>query len=171
MFLTPTQEQRVNCYVDSDLAGMFAVENSGDPISVKSRTGYVILCRGSPLLWISKLQTQIALLTMEAEYVALSQSMRDLIPIRQILQEIMSIVFCASPIIVNHSHSKAFDDVKTGSMPSTVEQSTVNEDNQACLKFASMAQLLPRTKHIGIPYHWFCAQVESLDIHIEPIST
>jgi hypothetical protein len=34
-----------------------------------------------------------------------------------------------------------------------------------------MAQLSPQTKDIGIPYHWFCAQVESLDIHIEPIST
>ena len=46
-------------------------------------------------------------------------------------------------------------------MPSTIEQSTVYEDNHACLKFARMAQLSPRTKHIGIPYHWFCTKVES----------
>jgi hypothetical protein len=171
MFLTPTLEHRVDCYVDSDLAGMFAVENSLDPISVKSRTGYVILYRGSPLLWVSKLQTQVALSTMEAEYVALSQSMRDLIPIRQILQEIMTIVFLATPSIIYHSHSKAFDDVKPGSMLSTIEQSTVFEDNHACLKFARMAQLTPRTEHIGIPYHWFRAKVESLDVQISPILT
>ena len=34
-----------------------------------------------------------------------------------------------------------------------------------------MAQLLPQTKHIGIPYHWFRAKVESLDICIKPIAT
>ena len=108
---------------------------------------------------------------MEAEYVALSQSMRDLIPIRQILQEIMSVVFHVAPTISYHPHSKAFDDVKSGSMSSTVEQSTFYEDNHACLKFARMAQLSPRTKHIGISYHWFCTKVESLDIHVEPIAT
>ena len=173
MLLTPSSEQRVDCYVDSDFAGMFAVENSQDPVSVKSRTGYVILYRGSPLLWVSKLQTQIALSTMEAEYVALSQSMRDLIPIRQILQEIMQTVFRAQPTIAYHAHSKAFEDVAPGTIPSlsTIEQSTVYEDNHACLKFARMAQLSPRTKHIGIPYHWFRTQVINLSIHIEPVPT
>ena len=39
------------------------------------------------------------------------------------------------------------------------------------MKFARMAQLSPRTKHIGIPYHWFRSKVESLDIQIAPIST
>jgi hypothetical protein len=83
---------------------------------------------------LSNVSCGTALLTMEAEYVALSQSMRGLIPVRPILQEIMSIVFRASPIIVYHSHSKAFDNVKTGTMPSSIiEQSTVYEDNQACL--------------------------------------
>lgn len=127
--------------------------------------------RGVPLLWVSKMQTQIALSTMEAEYIALSQSMRDLIPIRQLLHEIMTVVFTKPSNIVYHSHSKAFDDVKHESLPSNIEQSTVYEDNQACLKFARTAQLSPRTKHIGVPYHWFRSKVETLDIRIEPIST
>lgn len=171
MIMTPTTEHRVDCYVDSDFAGNFAVEHAQDPVSVKSRTGYIIMYRGSPLLWVSKMQTQVALSTMEAEYVALSQSMRDLIPIRQILNEIMTKVFEIKPTIVYQSHSKAFAEVASESMPSTIEQSTVYEDNHACLKFARMAQLSPRTKHIGIPYHWFRSKVESLDIRIEPIAT
>ena len=61
MIMTPTEEHRVDCYVDSDFAGNFAVENAQDPVSVKSRTGYIILYRGSPLLWVSKMQTQVAL--------------------------------------------------------------------------------------------------------------
>ena len=106
----PTSDQRVDCYVDADFAGLFAIENNEDPISVKSRTGYVILYKGSHLLWVSKMQTQIALSTMEAEYIALSQAMRDLIPIREILKEFMHIVFNITPSILYHTHSKAFTD-------------------------------------------------------------
>ena len=72
--LCPNATHQVDCYVDADFAGNFAVENPTSPESVKSRTGYILLYRGSPLLWVSKLQTQLALSTMEAEYVALSQS-------------------------------------------------------------------------------------------------
>jgi hypothetical protein len=70
--LKPSEQHKVNCYVDADFAGAFASEDPTNPESVKSRTGYIILYRGSPLLWVSKLQTQIAPSTMEAEYVASS---------------------------------------------------------------------------------------------------
>ena len=103
---------------------------------------------------------------MEAENVVLSQSMRDLIPIRQILQEIMTTVFKVAPTITYRSHSKAFEDVKDGTMVSNIDQSTVYEDNHAFLKFDRMGQLSPRTKHIGIPYHWFPSKVESLEIQM-----
>jgi hypothetical protein len=39
------------------------------------------------------MQTQIALYTMEADYIDLSKYMRDLIPIREILKEIRVMVF------------------------------------------------------------------------------
>ena len=112
LILRPTDEQRVDCYVDSDFAGLFGVEDDQDPTSVKSRTGYVIMYRGTPLLWISKMQTQVALSTMEAEYLALSQSMRDLIPIREVLKEIMKYVLGTPDVLVKyHSHSKAYEEV------------------------------------------------------------
>jgi hypothetical protein len=106
---------------------------------------------------------------MEAEYVALSQSMRDLIPIREILKEIMSVVFDRPSNITYHTHSKAFAEVARA--PSIIAPSTVYEDNAACLKFAQTGQLSPRTKHIGIPYHWFRSKVTSLDIAIVAVST
>ena len=57
--------QQVDCYnVDADLAGLFAIENYVYPISVKSRTRYVVLYKRSPLLWVSKMQAQIALSIM-----------------------------------------------------------------------------------------------------------
>jgi Reverse transcriptase (RNA-dependent DNA polymerase) len=168
-YLRPNSSQTVDCYVDADFAGNFSAELPDNPESVKSRTGYLILYRGSPLLWVSKLQSLIALSTMEAEYVALSQSMRDLIPIRELLKEVLSIVFSVPDTIRYQTHSKAFNDVS--SPRSSIPASKVYEDNAACLKFASTGQLSPRTKHIGVPYHWFRSKVVSLDIQILPVST
>jgi hypothetical protein len=85
----PNKSNKIDCRVDSNFAGLFGVEDGLKPICAKSRTGYVIKFCDVHILWVSKMQTQIALSTMEAEYIALSQSMRDLIPIREILKEIM----------------------------------------------------------------------------------
>jgi hypothetical protein len=65
------RSNNIDCHVDADFAGLFGVNDGQDPVSVKSRTGYVIFFSGAPLFWVSKLQTLIALSTMEAEYVAL----------------------------------------------------------------------------------------------------
>ena len=78
-FLLPSAQKTLDCYVDADFAGNWTHFTSSDPSSVKSRTGYVILFANCPLLWASKLQTEVALSTTEAEYIALSQAMRDLI--------------------------------------------------------------------------------------------
>lgn len=170
MWFCPQTDLRVDCYVDADFAGSFSVANKQDPVCAKSRTGYVIMYRGAPLLWASKMQTQIALSTMEAEYIALSQAMRDLIPIREVLKEVMTIVFEVPKTISYVTHSKSVydnDEVEKYN----ILQSTVFEDNDACLKFARMPRLTPRTKHIGIPYHWFREQVESLQIQLERVDT
>jgi hypothetical protein len=75
IILRPTFDDiSVDYYVDSDYLGLFRTEASDDPTSCKSRTGYVITLANCPLLWVSKLQTEIALSVCEAEFVALSQS-------------------------------------------------------------------------------------------------
>ena len=53
-----------------------------------SCTGYVIMYAGCSLLWCSKLQTEIASSTTEAEYIALSQAIREVIPMMTLLEEI-----------------------------------------------------------------------------------
>ena len=40
-----------------------------------------------PLLWVNKLQTKIFLLTMEVEYEALSQAMREILQLVTMLHE------------------------------------------------------------------------------------
>ena len=75
MVYTTSPDLALDYYADADFAGLWGQEDDQDPVCVKSRTEYVLLFDGCPLLWVSKLQTEIALSTMEAEYVALSQSM------------------------------------------------------------------------------------------------
>ena len=132
------------------------MEPDQDPICVKSRTGFLIMFMGCPLTWVSKLQTQIALSTMEAEYIALSQSMRELIAIREILREIQTFVIPGKNKPVSfRAHAKAFT-------LDTIPQSIVHEDNESCLKFATMPKMSPRTKHIALPYHFLEASLKNL---------
>jgi hypothetical protein len=78
----------IDCYPDADFAGLWTRDNKLDPHCVCSQTGYIICLSNCPVLWKSKLQTEIALSTMEAEYVALSTSCRDLFPLIDITNEL-----------------------------------------------------------------------------------
>ena len=69
----PSQHLHTDYYPDA--------EDSQDPHCIRSQNGYVILLVDSPACWKNKLQTEIALSTMEAENVALSQSLKDLFPL------------------------------------------------------------------------------------------
>ena len=53
-------------YVDSDWGG--------DTINRRSNTGYVTYLSGGPISWNSRKQKSVALSTMEAEYMALSDA-------------------------------------------------------------------------------------------------
>ena len=116
---------------------------------------------GVPLQWVSKLQNQIILGTMEAEYIALSQSMRDLISLRELLKEINRIFLTDSNTTSFHSYSNTF----------TLPQSIVYEDNQSCLKCATMPKTSPRTKYIAVSYHFFWTKVRELEIQVIAIGT
>jgi hypothetical protein len=169
LFMSPGKSLKFDCYVDSDFGGLFAVEDGHNPMCAKSRTGYVLLFSGVPILWVSKMQTQISLSTMESEYIALSQSMRDLIPVREILKEIKHHMLGEQDFLPKFSsRSKAFKDA-TGE--EDIPQSTVYEDNAACLQMARMPKLSPRTKNIAIPLHWYRSKVLDLSIEIQAIGT
>ena len=81
-------EMKLDGYVDADFDGLYHVEDHQEPTCVKSRTGYVILLDGCTIIWTSKFQTEIYLITLDAEYIVLSTSMKYLLPQRKLLQEI-----------------------------------------------------------------------------------
>ena len=141
MILCFGAELTVDCYVDADFAGLFGTEDPEDPVSVKSRTGYVLLLANCPLMWVSKLQSPIALSTQHSEYVALSSACRDLLPIREMLKALTEYV----PEL-------------TGNVPFTIK-STCFEDNAAALALARLKKITPQNRHIGSKYHWFRSYV------------
>lgn len=86
--INPSATLKLDLYADADFAGQWNVEFADNPASVKSRSGSIITLGDIPVLWSSKLQTQIATSTMHAEYIALSNALQDLIPIQDLLKEI-----------------------------------------------------------------------------------
>ena len=72
LIFDPSDDLMLDCYPDADFAGLWGHEHPQDPHCACSCTGYVITLCGCTVVWSSKLQTEIALSTMESEYVALA---------------------------------------------------------------------------------------------------
>ena len=89
---TKTTSHQSDCFVDADYAGLWGHEDDQDPVCVKSRTGCTMTLGGCPIHWVSRLQTETALITLEAEHIALAQAMRDLVPTRRMLEEVLGSV-------------------------------------------------------------------------------
>ncbi len=109
LILRPSNELKIDCYPDADFAGFWTRDKVDNPHCVRSWTGYVICISDCPVLWTSKLQSEIALLTTEAEYVALSSSCRDLFPLIGITQEICSALLLTPPATAQ-MHIKIHED-------------------------------------------------------------
>ncbi len=72
---------KIDAYPDADFAGMYGHEGHTDPACAKSWTGFIITFADCPVLWQSKLQTEMALSAMEAKIIALAACCRELFPI------------------------------------------------------------------------------------------
>ena len=72
--MTPDKDNlRIDMYANADFARVYTTEDKMDPISVKSRTGVLLTFGNVPILWSSKLQSEIALSTLDLAYIALSK--------------------------------------------------------------------------------------------------
>jgi Reverse transcriptase (RNA-dependent DNA polymerase) len=140
-------------WVDSDFGGLWDHEIAQDnPITSKSRTGYIVTYADCPIIWASQLQTEIALSTTEAEYIALSTSLRQTIPLIRLVEELQSRL------------NLPMDTVPT-------VYCTVFEDNSGAVELAKVPKMRPRTKHINTKYHHFRQHVFEGKIKIVQVST
>ena len=136
----PNLAQGLDCYVDADFCGLHDSEHEQDPVSVKSRTGFVLTLFGCPVIWSSKLQTDITLSSTAAEYVAFSMAMRELLPMRVLLQEIGA-------------------KMDLPAISDSLVKSTVFEDNQGCLSLVNVPKMSARNKYLSLKYHFFRSHI------------
>jgi hypothetical protein len=149
----PKRDQSVEVYADADFRGSWNKATAHQDISTaKSRTGYIINFAACPIIWTSKLQTQIALSTTGAEYISLSQSMRDASTLMQLVREMNDKVITNYNNVPN-VYCKAF------------------EDNSGALEIARMHKMRPHIKHINLVYHHFRSFVKKGLVVIWPIKT
>ena len=123
-----------------------------DPSIKKLRTGYCIMYAGCPIIWALKLQTIVALLSCEAYYISLSQSLSETIPLMSMIDEIKVRGFKAYSI-VPVVYFKDF------------------EDNSGMLELARVPKQRPRSKHINTTYHHLHEHVRKGIIRVLPIVT
>jgi hypothetical protein len=69
---------KIDAYPDVDFAGIYGHKEHTDPACAKSFTGFIITFADCPVLWQLKLQTEMALSTMEAKIIALAACCREL---------------------------------------------------------------------------------------------
>ena len=134
---------KMDVHVDSDSMGIYGKELRSDPDNVKSRTGYTISLNGCPIIWGSKLQDSISLSTMMAEYYALSSTLREALPFRNLIK----VVARATGL-----NEDCATDFKT----------TVWEDNSGALILANSdpGQHTPRSKFYDCKVHWFRSYIK-----------
>ena len=132
--IRPDPSRGMEVHPDSDFAGAWEPAGAGEDVdTARSRHGFIVSYCGVPLFWKSQMQTEIALSSMEAEFIALATATRAAIPIQRILMEMKERGF---PVVVdkNKIHCSVF------------------EDNSGALAFAKLPKTRPRTKHINVKY-------------------
>ena len=105
----------------------------------------MVYAAGGPIAWQSKLQSTVAVSTMEAEYMAAFGAIQELIWIKGVLGEI------------------GFD---------YVDPITLYMDSKSAMSLAKNPTHHKRSKHIDIKYHWLREHTyEEGTIHLEHCGT
>ncbi len=144
---------KIDTYPDANFAGMYGYEHHDNPSCVTSWTGYVINVANFPVMWQSKLQTEMALSSIEAESVAISHCARELIPIMQMVEFLGPAVGLSVDCTLMHVY--------------------IHEDNAGALILADTLppQYTPWSKHYHIKTIWFKELIKKLKIKLVKIET
>jgi hypothetical protein len=111
-----------------------------DTDDYKSTSGYVFLVGGGAVTWRSKKQTTIALSSMEAEYISLSEAGREACWLHSLYEEL--------------GYTQKIPNIIKG-------------DNNGSIAMAQNPQFHKRAKHIATRWHWIRDLVQNKIISIE----
>ena len=153
LILKPGNGKGLQVHVDADFSGNWDPKSpQKDRDTARSRHGYIVSYEGSPLLWKSQLQGEIALSSTESEYIGISYALREVIPVMELLKEMKALKF---PI--------------KGTTPAV--HCKVFEDNSGAMEMAKTHKYRPRTKHLNVKLHHFRDYVTRGEISIHKIDT
>lgn len=130
--------------VDDELFGYCDADWASDVDKRRSCTGYVFQLRNGAISWNSKRQDTVALSSTEAEYIAVSWSIREAIWLQNFVQELDKKVAKSIKIWV---------------------------DNQSAIKLSETDGYNKRTKHIDVRYHHLREKIEDGTIQLEYVPT
>jgi hypothetical protein len=135
---TSSEEIELKGYVDASWGSC--------TITRRSACGFVfyVTAKSSPVMWKAYLQPVVALSSCGSEYMALSDSSREVIPLRSFLSSL--------------------------SFPQ-LSPTVLFEDNTGAIKIAEGAGQPQRTRHIDIRFHFVKEQIERGIIRLEYIPT
>jgi transposase InsO family protein len=126
-----------------DIRGYADANWGGDKNDRKSTTGYVFIINNGAVSWTSHKQSTVALSTMEAEYMSLSDAARE--------------VFARCQLFWG--------------LNITISTPVIYSDNQGAIAIAENPTNYQRAKHIDIRYHFVRQAVQNNKIRIEYIPT
>ena len=127
----------------SGLQGFADSDWAGDQGTRRSTTGVLFTLYGGPVSWRSKLQPTVALSSVEAEYMALSNAVSEGLWLRQLLADL---------------------DVSVGSI-------SIKSDSQGALAMAEAVGVSSRAKHIAIRHHFVREHVRTGLVQLGYVST
>ena len=111
-------------YVDADIAG--------DRDNRRSTTGYLFTVGGIVVSWVSKIQSVVALSTIEVEYVAATEASKEMIWLQRFLDE----------------------------LGKKLELGKLYSDSQSAIHLAKNSAFHSKTKHIQLKYHFIWSLLE-----------
>jgi hypothetical protein len=168
LVLRPNYHHCLTPFVDADFARLWHKGYAHRRETALSCTGFILCYAKCPIIWTSKLQSEVALSTCKAEYIALSMCARSLIPMQTLLNEVSRF----QPPAEHPTLTKTGSDKTRTLMLCKQHQSIVYEDNTSALEIAnSDSQYRPRTKHISIKWHRFRNHVASGEMTVAKIDT
>jgi hypothetical protein len=132
--ISSPKELKLNAFVDSDYAGC---ENTR-----RSTFGYAIFIGNELFFWKSKLHNSVVLSSFEAEYIALSECIREVISLFNFLKDVF--IDLSTPVILC--------------------------DNASAIKVAENGGISKRSKHIDTRYHFFLDKIDGGNIVISHIA-
>lgn len=129
-------DNHLDAYADADFANR--VDDR------KSVAGYITKFCGSTISWVSQTEKTVALHTTEAEYMALSLLVQEVVHLRQMLKELKVQQRNPSQIYV---------------------------DNESAKKLAKNPQFHSRSKHIDVRHHFVRERIELKHIDVERVAS